>query len=76
VAFECRTTCDPNYLDPSDILKIATELHQMGVKTYALQKYHTFPEDKNPPSISAIESFFEKDSLTEIKKLYPNLIIR
>ena len=76
ISFECRTTCDPNYLDASDILKIAEDLKKSGVKTYALQKYHTFPEDKNPPSISAIESFFEKDTLAEIKKLYPNLIIR
>ena len=76
VDFECRTTCDPNYLTPDDILKIAEDLKKRGVKTYALQKYHTFPEDKNPPSVMAIESFFTDDLLNSVKISYPTLIIR
>ena len=74
--FECRTTCDPNHLTPTDTLQIAKDLKVLGVKTYALQKYHTFPEDKNPPSVMEIESFFTDEALKPIQKLYPNLIIR
>lgn len=74
--FECRTTCDPKNLIPEDTLQIAKDLKALGVKTYALQKYHTFPEDKNPPSIMDIESFFTEEALESIRKLYPNLIIR
>lgn len=76
VDFECRTTCDPNHLTPADILQIAKDLKTLGVKTYALQKYNTFPEDKNPPSVMDIESFFTDESLKPVQKLYPNLIIR
>ena len=74
--FECRTTCDPKHLTPDDTLKIAQDLKALRVKTYALQKYNTFPEDKNPPSIMDIESFFTDEALRPIQKLYPNLILR
>ena len=76
VDFEARTTCDPRHLTPADILKIAQELHGVGVKTYALQKYRTFDADKNPPSVVEIEKFFTPEALAQIQKLYPNLICR
>ncbi len=76
VKFECRTTCDPMHLVPEDIIKIAEELKQMGVKTYALQKYRTFPEDTNPPSIADIEAFFEPTVIEKIKTYYPKVILR
>ena len=76
VDFEARTTCDPRHLTPADTLKIAETLYELGVKTYALQKYRTFDTDKNPPSVVDIESFFTPDSLEPIQKLYPNLILR
>ena len=74
--FEARTTCDPRHLTPADTLKIAQDLHELGVKTYALQKYRTFDADKNPPSVVEIESFFTPDALAPIQKLYPDLILR
>ena len=76
IDFEARTTCDPRHLTPDDTLKIASELHRAGVKTYALQKYRTFDADKNPPSVVDIEKFFTSESLAPIQKLYPNLICR
>ena len=76
IAFEARTTCDPNALSPQDILTIAQELHKTGVKIYALQKYRTFDSDKNPPSPTKIETFFTPGALAPIQNLYPNLIIR
>ena len=74
--FECRTTCDPRYLTPGDIERVARELKAAGVQNYALQKYHTFPEDKNPPSVTEIESFFTPSALQPVRALYPNLILR
>ena len=76
VAFEARTTCDPDCLTPEDILTIARELKVNGVQTYALQHYHTFKGDKHPPEQSAINQFFTVEALIPLKKLYPNLIIR
>ncbi len=74
--FECRTTCDPKNLKPTDILHIAKDLKSLGVRTYALQKYHTFPEDKNPPSLLDIESFFSHEALGPVQAIFPQLIIR
>ncbi len=64
IKFEARTTCDPNHLTRDDIWDVAKDLKSAGVKTYAMQKYRTFPEDKNPPSQSAIDAFFEDAELT------------
>ena len=77
ISFECRTTCDPRYLDKNDILKIAHTLSGQGVQNYILQRYRTFDGDQNPPEESAIESFF-RDSLlqSELKSLFPNYQIR
>ena len=76
VDFEARTTCDPRHLVPADTLTIAKDLHVLGVKIYALQKYRTFDADQNPPSVSEIEAFFAAEALSPIQKLYPNLILR
>ena len=76
IAFEARTTCDPDCLTPEDILAIAKELKEDGVKTYALQHYRTFKGDKHPPEQSAINQFFTPEALAPIQKFYPNLICR
>lgn len=77
VSFECRTTCDPRFLTRADILAIAHRLAQKGVQTYALQKYRTFEGDKNPPSVSAIESFFmDKALLDELDGLFDHFVAR
>ena len=76
ISFETRTTCDPNYLTPQDILMIAQDLKTQGVSNYAMQKYRTFDTDKNPPEQSAINLFFTQENLIPIQKIYPNLILR
>jgi len=76
IAFEARTTCDPDCLTPEDVLAIAKELKADGVKTYAMQHYRTFKGDKHPPEQSAINQFFKEEILAEIKTLFPDLIIR
>ncbi|MBP5344097.1 MAG: anaerobic ribonucleoside-triphosphate reductase activating protein [Alphaproteobacteria bacterium] len=76
ISFEARTTCDPIHLTPADIVQIASDLKNMGVPVYALQKYRTFPGDKNPPAQLAISAFFKPENLISVQNLYPNLIIR
>ena len=76
IVFEARTTCDPTYLTPADILQIAQGIKEKGVKIYALQHYRTYPGDKNPPEQSAINSFFTPEALEPIKESYSDLIIR
>ncbi len=77
IEFECRTTCDPRYLTKQDVRTIADDLHALGVKNYALQKYRTFDGDQNPPDEAAIQSFFADDELMAyLRTLFPNLICR
>ena len=44
--FECRTTCDPRFLSPEDLLNIGKSLKDRGVKKYFLQKYRPVESDK------------------------------
>ncbi len=77
IDFEVRTTLDPNYLDIEDIYTLADELKDFRVKTYALQKYRTFPGDTNPPSVFETEKFFQDTQLIDFLKMnFPNLIMR
>ena len=70
--FECRTTCDPRYLTPQDILKIGQDLAGQGVERYVLQRYRTFDGDQDPPQESAIQSFFRDSELqSQLKSLFP-----
>ena len=70
IDFEVRTTLDPNHLTIDDVYLLASELKEYRIPQFALQKYRTFPGDKNPPSQSAIDSFFEDELL--IKMLQSN----
>lgn len=77
VSFEVRTTCDPRYLQPSDIYQLAEDLKPYSVKTYALQHYRTFDADKNPPSNAQIESFFTDTILIDfLKKRFSTFLVR
>ena len=44
--FECRTTCDPRFLNVEDLRSIAKALKEKGVKKYFLQKYRPVESDK------------------------------
>ena len=70
IVFEVRTTLDPNHLTIDDVYLLASELKEYRIPQFALQKYRTFPGDKNPPSQSIIDSFFEDELL--IKMLQSN----
>ncbi len=75
--FEVRTTLDPKHLDISDIYELANDLKPFQIKTYALQKYRTFPGDINSPSMQEIEKFFQDEGLiSTLKSQFSKLIIR
>ncbi|MGN1063460.1 MAG: anaerobic ribonucleoside-triphosphate reductase activating protein [Alphaproteobacteria bacterium] len=57
-SFEARTTCDPRYLDKTDIERLTDALQDLKVTHYAMQKYRTFDMDKNPPTTAACDAFF------------------
>ena len=46
VNFECRTTCDPRFLNIDDLWAAAKDLKEKGVKKYFLQKYRPIESDK------------------------------
>ena len=62
--FECRTTCDPRFLNIDDIYKIADTLKAMGVKEYYLQKYRPIPSDKNTNEEQCL-ALIENEKLNE-----------
>jgi len=75
--FECRTTYDPRYLTKEDILTIAQDLSSRGVKNYAVQAYHPFEGEQNPPTNIAVQGFFKDTKLQEkIRCLFPNYTVR
>lgn len=77
ISFEIRTTCDPRYLDKSDIERLTDDLKILNVPTYVLQKYRTFDEDKDPPSDSAINAFFNDALwLDSIRAKFPTFLTR
>ncbi len=77
IDFEVRTTLDPNHLTIDDVYLLASELKEYRIPQFALQKYRTFPGDKNPPSQSVIDSFFEDDALIKmLKSNFSRLVLR
>ena len=61
-SFECRTTCDPRFLNINDIYTIADTLKAMGVKEYYLQKYRPIPSDKDTSEEQCL-ALIENDEL-------------
>lgn len=77
VAYEARTTCDPRYLNKADIERLTGDLQTMHVTHYAMQKYRTFDGDKNPPSVSDIESFFnDEEWLDSLRGKFQSFLTR
>lgn len=75
--FEARTTCDPRHLTRADIERLTDALQALKIDTYALQKYRTFDGDKNPPSVSDIEAFFnDLDWIKSIENKFTHFFVR
>jgi len=76
VAFEARTTLDPRVVSPGEILPLARCLAKKGVKHYAVQEYHSFPEEKNPPSKAETTAYFTTDALAGVADLFETFTVR
>lgn len=77
VSFEVRTTCDPRYLSVSDIYELAADLKPYAVQTYVLQHYRTFDGDRNPPTSTQIETFFQDTELSRfLKETFLQFLVR
>lgn len=74
--FEVRTTLDPRVIKKDELLMLASDLSGLGIKNYAIQEYHAFQGEKNPPDPIAVKSYFKEDFIKELKSLFNNLIVR
>lgn len=64
--FEVRITCDPRFIDKSDLIKIAEILNERGVSNIAIQKYIPHFEDAAHKTDSASrEQFFNDGAMRE-----------
>jgi pyruvate formate lyase activating enzyme len=68
--FECRTTIDPDLLNRTDLLQIASELKIFGVKNFAIQA--CFDDARN----LVYSDCFSKDFLDELRQIFPEIIVR
>ncbi|NCC20875.1 MAG: anaerobic ribonucleoside-triphosphate reductase activating protein [Alphaproteobacteria bacterium] len=64
IAYETRTTCDPDLIPPSTLIVMAGELRDMGVKTFRLQES------------SARMRNYDASTENEIATMFPDFEIR
>lgn len=63
-SFEVRITCDPRFIDKSDLIEIANILHERNVANIAIQKYIPhFEDDSNKTDSASREQFFNDSEL-------------
>ena len=75
VHFECRTTCDPNFLQISDIYTIAEQIKALGAEEYYLQKYRPLEGDKT--SEEECNKFFANNALiTYLRNTFKTFEVR
>lgn len=68
--FECRTTCDPRFLNIQDLYQITDTLKDLGVKEFHLQKYRKVPSDTNTTEEQCRALIENEDLLTYMKKSF------
>lgn len=62
--YEVRTTCDPRFVTKMDLMEIANDLHNRGVKKFAVQKYIPHFEDAtHNTSPQQRDQFFSDENL-------------
>lgn len=76
--FEVRITCDPRFITKLDLIEIANELHELGVKNFAVQKYVPHFEDSTHTTTPEQRAqFFNDANLREnINSLFSSVIWR
>ena len=75
---EVRTTCDPRFVSPDDLRKIAHDVASRGIKNFAVQKYIPhFEDDAHKTSAEMRNVFFNDDELRdEINSLFETVAWR
>jgi pyruvate-formate lyase-activating enzyme len=62
--FECRTTWSPNWLSEADLLGLAGDLSDRGVRNYAIQRYREAPDaagfSLSPATQRAMSELFDR----------------
>ena len=76
IDFECRTTCDPRFLDIEDIKNIAEELSSKGVQKYFLQKYRPIESDRTTTDSECEKFFLNQELLQDLQKKFKVFDIR
>ncbi|MCM1322707.1 MAG: anaerobic ribonucleoside-triphosphate reductase activating protein [Acetobacter sp.] len=74
--FECRTTCDPRFLNIDDIYTIADSLKNMGVKEYYLQKYRKVPNDVNTTEEQCLALVEDEKLLDYLRGIFETFDVR
>ncbi len=75
IDFECRTTAHPVYLPENQLIDLARELSEMGVRHWALQIYRC-PKDLNLPFDPVPLSYPSVESLLTLKELFETFEVR
>ena len=75
---EVRTTCDPRYVTPNDLLEIAHDVAARGFKNFAVQKYIPhFEDDAHSTTPAMRNAFFNDEKLRkEINSLFETVTWR
>ena len=75
---EVRTTCDPRFVSPDDLRKIAQDVAARGIKNFAVQKYVPHFEDGAHATTAEMRNaFFNDDELRrEINSLFETVTWR
>lgn len=74
--FECRTTCDPRFLNIEDLYQIADSLKNLGVKEYYLQKYRQISTDENTADEQCLSLVENKELLSYLRKNFDIFDVR
>lgn len=77
-SLEVRITCDPRFVDKADLLTIATDCANRGVKNIAVQKYIPhFEDDDNKTTAEMRNQFFTDDELRQkINSMFESVVWR
>lgn len=77
-SLEVRITCDPRFVDKGDLLTIAIDCANRGVKNIAVQKYIPhFEDDDNKTTAEMRNQFFTDDELRQkINSMFESVVWR
>ena len=76
--FEVRITCDPRFVDKSDLMEIMGILQQRNVQNVAIQKYIPHFEDEEHKTTDAMRNqiFVDTDLRNQINNIFKSVVWR